>query len=170
MRHLTTKHCGATVDDAMLGTLRRVDRAVCTVPACGGINRIGSRQCVRRGRGTTLRPLQVGDVIPGTLASGVSIRSAQVSTETGVESPERTQAEPDSLPDVDLPGDWTMRVRRLPCRTRVHVPVAFRMRHTRAWSQTLEGMAAKLSGWWKLEEGRTKLLLSEVPEGVNVGF
>ena len=81
MRHITTQHEGTAMDATIVETLRGLDRAVCTGPGCGCIRHVGSRQCHRcgdttvraNGRGTvTLRPLAVGDVIPG--GRGVPLR------------------------------------------------------------------------------------------------
>lgn len=58
--------------------------------------------------------------------------------------------------DVVLPLDF-------PPRTLIYVPVEFRSRHAAAWDKTLKGVAARLPGWCKLEEGRSKLLLMEAP-------
>ncbi|CAK0846886.1 unnamed protein product [Prorocentrum cordatum] len=65
MRPLTTTHAGEALDDGAVAVLRALDRAVCSDPACGGIRRIGMTTCNRCRHSTPLRPLQVGDIVPG---------------------------------------------------------------------------------------------------------
>lgn len=167
MRHLTCTHSGTVLTEEAVTVLRLLDRAVCTETGCGGINRVGVRQCNRCGRGITLRPLRAGDVVPGPRASSAAgpLITSALPTTTG--EGELSQATTLGVrEDVSLPADWCSRVRKLPAQTKPHVPLAFRARHAQAWSFTLEGMALGLPGCCKLEEARSKLLLGEAPQGV----
>ena len=71
--------------------------------------------------------------------------------------------------DVVLPDDFTERIRRLPPYTLVHIPVAQRIKIAIATAECFEGIAADLmKGWGLLEEGRSKLLFSCIPDGAHV--
>ena len=165
MAHFTAKHTGEAISSDGIRVLQLLDRAVCTVPQCGGINRVGSRRCNRCFKSAPLRALQDGDIIPGVLTSGEPVSSQTApARELASSSNAPAQTQPAT---VQLPADWTERVRALPATSKLHVPVQFRARHAAAWNECLEGMAAKDATWCKLEEARTKLLLNHCPEGVS---
>ncbi len=173
MRHLTVRHQGMSLTPVAVDVLRDLERAVCSHHACGALNRIGVRRCNRCDRAVVLRTLQAGDVIPGP--RGTSQPAAAPADDSVMQADD--EAAPDENPhqagqaarsgieDVVLPDDWDQRVRMLPPSSLVHVQISFRRRHAEAWIQTLEGMAAKLPGWCRLEEARTRLLLAEFPRG-----
>ena len=166
MRHLTTMHAGDALSSDAVDVLRLLDRTVCSEAQCGGINRVGVRQCNRCGRASNFRPLQVGDVIPGPRA--VPLPTASQPNEAANSPPDRapaSQASAAIMVDVELPADWLSRVRSLPSNTRVHTPLAFRAKLAQAWALCLEGIEAELPGYCKLEEARSKLLLGECPQG-----
>ena len=73
------------------------------------------------------------------------------------------------LPSVDLPGDFTQRIRALPSNTILHVPASCRLRMISAVAQCWNGMAQGRDDYAQLEEGRSKLLLSPVPQGLECG-
>ena len=98
------------------------------------------------------------DVIPGVLTAHTMPPVPRETDQPATVADDNT---------ITLPQDFTGRIRRLPCRSKLHVPVEFRMKHALAWNQALEGIAAKVPAWCKLEEARTKLLLSEAPEGAD---
>ena len=71
--------------------------------------------------------------------------------------------------DVRLPPGFFERARLIPGATlQVHLPVALRVRLARVWAQTLEGMAADLPGYTRLEEVRSRLLTATPPPGMHV--
>ena len=73
------------------------------------------------------------------------------------------------LPPVDLPGDFTQCIRALPSNTILHVPASCRLRMISAVAQCRNGMAQERDDYAQLEEGRSKLLLSPVPQGFECG-
>ena len=72
------------------------------------------------------------------------------------------------LPLVDLPTDFTQRIRALPSSTILHVPASSRLRMISVVAQCWNGMAQGRDDYAQLEEGRSKLLLSTVPQGLSV--
>ena len=68
---------------------------------------------------------------------------------------------------VDLPSDFTQRIRTLPSNTILHVPASCRLRMISAVAQCWNGMAQGRDDYAQLEEGRSKLLLSPVPQGLS---
>ena len=58
---------------------------------------------------------------------------------------------------VDLPGDFTQRIRALPSNTILHVPVSCRLRMISAVAQCWNGMAQGRDDYAQLEECRSKL-------------
>ena len=68
---------------------------------------------------------------------------------------------------LGLPGDFTQRVRKLPCHTLLHIPISCRLRVLNIMENTLQGMNAGSSSHALAEEGRSKLLLGAVPEGAS---
>lgn len=163
MRHVTHAHANSSIDEAMLHILRGMERAVCVATACGCIRRLGTRQCHRCGQAQPLRPLRLGDIIPG--GRGVPLPSEPSSPPLSTEQP-ASQATLDG--DITLPEGFTSRIRRLPAETQIHIPHELRNRITKVTTTSLEGMAAKLTGWSALEEGRSKLLFSAIPTGAHV--
>ena len=162
MRHLTATHEGTAIDEHMFTLLRGLGRAVCTGPGCGCIRQAGTRQCHRCGQSRALRPLAVGDVIPG--GRGVPLRAAA----DAVQPPANAAAPDGRQGDIQPPVDFAQRVRRLPSHSLVHIPVAAREKICRATQDVWAGMAAGLPGWTAIEEGRTKLLLAGIPSGAHV--
>ena len=69
--------------------------------------------------------------------------------------------------DVQLPQNFTSRIRALPAQTLVHIPIALRARCTKIWAECMEGLRADLPGWSSLEEARSKLLLMECVPGAH---
>ena len=70
---------------------------------------------------------------------------------------------------VDLPSDFTQRIRTLPSNTILHVPASCRLRMISAVAECWNGMAQGRDDYAQLEEGRSKLLLSPVPQGLERG-
>ena len=65
-----------------------------------------------------------------------------------------------------LPSDFTARVRLLSHNTLVHIPISCRLRLCQLTRQAWDGCADGDAQWAALEEGRSKLLLGPVPEGM----
>lgn len=152
MWHLTSMHPGEQLDEAGVRTLRALDRAVCN----------------RCRLSTPLRPLQVGDIIPGP-RTGAPTVSARREAELAERAADTRRSQLDNRRnDVALPMDFTTRIRRLKGGGQTHIPIELRVRHATICAETLEGMAEKLPGWTLLEEGRSKLLLIDPPAGVHV--
>ena len=107
-------------------------------------------------------PPQVGDVIMGPLgAPANSEDTAMVDVDTTA-TPSLTV----DLPAVDLPQDYTQRIRALPSSTILHVPASCQLRTISAVAQCWNGMAQGRDDYAQLE-GRSKLLLSPVPQGLS---
>jgi hypothetical protein len=162
MRHITRSHQGTTLTEGAASTLRLLERGVCCNSACGGFRRLGVRQCNRCGQSTSVRPPAAGDVVPGTLGTRGAASQSQQSTQ----APPPSQHQP-SQSDVQLPADFTRRVRALPPQTLVHTPVAARARCAKVWAECLEGLNEGLPGWSASEEARPKLLLMECVPGAH---
>ena len=160
MRHVTHQHAGSTVDEATCSLFPAIERVTCTAPACGGLRRVGARVCNRCGQASQARPPRVGDIIMGPLGAPVSGEdTTMVDADVNV-TPSLTV----DLPPVDLPGDFTQRIRALPSHTILHVPASCRLRMISAVAQCWNGMAQGRDDNAQLEEGRSKLLLSPGPE------
>ena len=71
------------------------------------------------------------------------------------------------LPAVVRPCDFTQRVRALSSHTMLHVPASCRLRMISVVAQCWKGMAHGRDDYAQLEEGRSKLLLSPVPQGMS---
>ena len=77
-------------------------------------------------------------------------------------------ASPLTSPLVDLPVDFTQRIRALPSSTILHVPASCRLRMISVVARCWNGMAQGRDDYAQLEEGRSKFLLSTVPQGLSV--
>ena len=162
MRHLTVTHEGCAVDDAMLKTLRALERAVCSNSACGCIRRVGTRHCHRCNETRSLRPVALDDIVPG--ARGVPLRQSPIDRpDVPMEQAARTETG-----DILLPADFSERAGKLPANTLVHIPVAIRVRMAKIATLCWEGMAAGFPGWCTLERFRSRLLLGAIPDGAHV--
>ena len=128
MSHIAHQHAGSTVDEATCSLFTAIERVTCTTPACGGLRRVGARVCNRCGQASQARPPRVGDITMGTLGAPVSGEdTTMVDADVNV-TPSLTV----DLPPVDLPGDFTQRIRALPSNTILHVPASCRLRMIRA--------------------------------------
>ena len=45
MRHITHQHAGSIVDESTCSLFTAIERVTCTAPACGGLKRMGARDC-----------------------------------------------------------------------------------------------------------------------------
>ena len=162
MRHLTVQHGNQTITQGLATVLRALDRAICSVPQCGGLRRIGMSQCNSFHSSVAPRPLQVGDIIPGPLAGSIP-RDTGAAAQTNQHGSRTASDE-----DVVLPYRFTERVRLLPRDTNVHVPAEATPRFTRIWARAAEGLADGMPGWSTFEEGRSKLLPAAILQGAHV--
>ena len=64
------------------------------------------------------------------------------------------------LPPVDLPADFTRRIRALPSSTILHVPASCRLRMISAVARCWNGMAQGRDDYAQLEEGPLETLYS----------
>ena len=161
MRHVTHQHAGSVVDEVTCSLFTAIERVTCTAPACGGLRRVGARVCNRCGQA---RPPQVGDVIMGPLGAPVSGEDTVMADAEVNVTPSLTV----DLPPVVLPADFTERIRALPSNTISHVPASCRLRMISAVARCWNVMAQGRDDYARLEEGRSKLLLSTVPQGLSV--
>ena len=164
MRHVTHQHAGSSVDEATCSLFAAIERATCTAPACGGLRRMGARICNRCGQASQARPPRVGDVIMGPLGAPASREDVAMADAEAPTTPSLTV----DLSLVDLPTDFTQRIRALPSSTILHVPASCRLRMISVVAQCWNGMAQGRDDYAQLEEGRSKLLLSTVPQGLSV--
>ena len=132
-------------------------------PACGGLRRLGARVCNRCGQASQARPPQVGDTIMGPLGAPASAEDTIMVDADAAVTPSLNV----DLPLVDLPSDFTQRIRALPSNTVLHVPASCRLRMISVVAQCWNGMAQGRDDYAQLEEGRSKLLLSSVPMGLS---
>ena len=163
MRHVTHQHASSTVDEATCSLFTAIERVTCTAPACGGLRRVGARVCNRCGQASQARPPRVGDIIMGPLGAPVSGEDTTMFDADVNVTPSLTV----DLPPVDLPADFTQRIRALPSNTILHVPASCRLRMISAVARRWNGMAQGRDDYAQLEEGRSKLLLSTVPQGLS---
>ena len=160
----THQHAGSSVDEATCSLFVAIERVTCTAPACGGLRRVGARVCNRCGQASQARPPRVGDVIMGPLGAPVSREDMSMVDADAPATPSLTV----DFPPVNLPADFTQRVRALPSSTILHVPASCRLRMISAVARCWNGMAQGRDDYGQLEEGRSKLLLSTVPQGLSV--
>ena len=166
MRHVTHQHAGSSVDEATCSLFAAIERVTCTAPSCGGLRRMGARICNRCGQASQARPPRVGDVIMGPLGAPSSSEDV-VMADADAEAPVTPSLTVD-LPLVDLPTGFTQRIRALPSSSILHVPASCRLRMISVVAQCWNGMAQGRDDYAQLEEGRSKLLLSTVPQGLSV--
>ena len=164
MRHVTHQHAGSSVDEATCSLFAAIERVTCTAPSCGGLRRMGARICNRCGQASQARPPRVGDVIMGPLGAPSSSEDVVMADTEAPVTPSLTV----DLSLVDLPTGFTQRIRALPSSTILHVPASCRLRMISAVARCWNGMAQGRDDYAQLEEGRSKLLLSTVPQGLSV--
>ena len=112
------------------------------------------------------RPPRVGDVIMGPLGAPVS---REDTTMVDADVPATPSLIVDLSP-VDLPADFTQRIRALPSSTILHVPASCRLRMNQRCGTVLEWHGSGTPTTMpSLTEGRSKLLLSTVPPGLERG-
>ena len=158
MRHVTHQHAGSTVDEATCSLFTAIERVTSTTPTSDDLRHAGARVCNRCGQASQARPPRVGDIIMGPLGAPVSGEdTTMVDADVNV-TPSLTV----DLPPVDLPGDFTQRIR---AHTILHVPASCRLRMISA--PVPQGLSAatevlkRLTLW---EEQRFETLLQRVEE------
>ena len=164
MRHVTHQHAGSSVDEATCSLFAAIERVTCTAPACGGLRRMGARVCNRCGQASQARPLEW---VMSSWAPSALPPVAEDVVMADAETP-ATPCLTVDLPLVDLPADFTQRIRALPSSTILHVPASCRLRMISVVARCWNGMAQGRDDYAQLEEGRSKLLLSTVPQGLSV--
>ena len=73
----------------------------------------------------------------------------------------------DPMPSVEVLKALLLRIRKLPSKTEIHIPVAVRVRHAKILNGVLLRMIAKDVSACYLEEMRSKCLLGMVPKNRN---
>ena len=158
MLHLTSRHCGAAIDENARATLHGLERGICTECYC--LRPFASRTCHRCSCSSPPRDIRVGDCIHGTR------RQERNLEETGVETgPSQTTLR--DLPTGDDRETFFAEVRALAPLTEIHIPMALRDRHAAITADLLERISKQNVDSCFLEEIRTKLLLSPVPKSRN---
>ena len=71
------------------------------------------------------------------------------------------------LPQLQLPSNFTQRIRLLAANTLLHIPSSCRLRMIADTAQCWQGMAGSSDDFALMEEGRSKLLLASVPPGLD---
>ena len=119
---------------------------------------MGARVCNRCGQASQARPPQVGDVIMGPLGLPASGEDAVMTDADAAVMPSLVA----DLPVIDLPSDFTQRIRALPSNTVLHVPASCRLRMISVVAQCWNGMAQGRDDYAQLEEGsfETPVVLS----------
>jgi hypothetical protein len=166
MKHITCCHAGELIDEPLRQLLVAVERVTCTDVHCGGFRRMGSRNCNRCDQATTVRPPQIGDTImgPASTIPGHNVRDH----DEGSAAAARDTGEGASSTRIDaliLPGDFSARVQGLSPHTMVHIPKSSRKRILDITAKLWHGMALGSDTHALAEEGRSKLLLSSIPQG-----
>ena len=161
MRHITLHHTGSVVDEDTCALFVAIERTTCSTPSCGGLRRSGARVCNRCGQATPARPPAVGDIImeppsAPTAADGVA------GAEDGTAAP--LPGARVELPQLQLPTNFTQRIRLLPANTWLRIPSSCRLRMIAATAQCWQGMVRGSDDLALLEEGRSKLLLAPQPK------
>ena len=179
MRHLTTKHAQREIDAPMRATLVALQRCVCTDVACGGFRPVGARRCNRCGVDTRARPPAEGDRIAGPVRPGVELHGdgaigsvdanadAQDALNSDTAGTRTTHADDPVADPIVLPQDWVNRLHRLSSNSLIHVPASKRVPMClitrQCWNRLADGCAV----FSRLEQGRSKLLLAPIPEGLE---
>ena len=160
--HLVHRHAGETVNGPCQSVLAGLDRGVCV--DCGALRPYQSRVCQRCNGSNPPRVARVGDCLLGTRRHE---ESEIDNGETEVSLPGGTTNDEIPLP---TDGEWVQllaRVRKIPGRTEIHIPVSSRARLAEITNKLLRQITSKNISACYLEEIRSKCLLFMVPMGRN---
>ena len=117
MRHITHLHTGSVVDEDTCALLEAIERVTCSTPSCGGLRRSGARLCSRCGMATPARPPAVDDLIMGAFGAPTAEAGAAGAEENDTPPIPTARVE---LPWLQLPENFTQRIRSLPANTLLH--------------------------------------------------
>ena len=162
MRHITIVHAGQHIDSEVLDVLIGLERGVCTGQACGAFVRLGTTRCHHCSESTILRPPCVGDTIQG--AAGSSPQSTDQTQANGQTYASSIDSQSSPIP----PADFTKRIRKLKSNSLIHLPLAHRNLLLRTSIECIEGFSALDPDWSTFEEGGTKLMLTNFPNGCHI--
>ena len=165
MRHIMHQHAGSLVDESTRSLFTAIERVTCTSLACGGLRRMGARVCNRCGQASQARPPQVGDVIMGPFGAPANSEDTAMVDVDVTATPSLTV----DLPAIDLPLDYTQRIRVLPSSTILHVPASCRLRMISAVAHCWNGMAQGRDDYAQLEEGPLETLTFPSPPRLERG-
>ena len=132
MLHMTTRHCGAAIDNQTCSTLHGLERGLCI--NCGCIRASRSPSCHRCSSSAPPRHVKVGDSIQGTRWQERNLDAA------GFER-SLPHADVRSLPTGNDRVLFLSEVRKLPCNTEIHIPVSVRDR----FADILAGLLERIS-------------------------
>ena len=150
--------------------LRCLDRPTCV--ACGTIRSRRCRRCNLCGSGTPLLELRVGDTFRDQDAAASSLA-------TGQQLPQSSQPVPpgEPLDDSPLPNcpirDVVLSDRDKQLLTELRRALAMALprcvvsRYATTWAESLEGAMSGHQSWALLCRYRCRLLLAEIPKGVD---
>ena len=138
MRHITHHHTGWVMDEDTRALFMAIERVTCSTPSFGGLPRSGARVCNRCGQATQARHRAVGDIGMGPLgAPGAAAGVAGAEDGTAAPMP-GSRVE---FPQLQLPTNFTQRIRQLLANTLLHIPFQLPPAHDRRYSAVLAGRA-----------------------------
>ena len=138
--------------------LAGLDRGMCV--DCGGIRPYQPRTCQRCNGNKPPRAIRVGDRILGTRRH----ESAEMEFCLPADSP---PDDVDPMPSAEALHALLLRVRKLPCKTEIHIPTTVRVRNAKIVNGLFLRIIAKDVSACYLEEMRSKCLLGMVPKNRN---
>ena len=169
MQHMGQKHRGLTLLEDRVGQLRCLDRAACT--ACGTIRSQRCRRCNLCGRDTPLRELRVGDTFQdrrqprhqNAVASGTAAgQQLPQSSQPGSPGEPLFRTAPPGTSERDT--QLLIELRRAAAKALSRCVVSG---YAAAWAESLEGSMSGHQSWAVLCHYRYRLLLAEIPKGVD---
>ena len=176
MLHMGQKHSGQRLLSESIGQLRHLDRGACVV--CGAVRSRRCNRCSFCNSRTPLWELRVGDTFQDRQQPGHQ-DVARGSTSSDQQLLQSSQPEPpgEPLDDSPLPNCpirnivLTDRDKQLLSELRrasaVALPRCVVSRHATAWAESLEGGMSGHQSWALLCRYRCRLLLAEIPEGID---
>ena len=176
MQHMGQKHGGQQVLPESVGQLRRLDRAACVV--CGTIRSQRCNRCHFCNSNTPLCELRVGDTFRDRRQPGHQ-NAAPGAAAADQPPPQRSQPVPPGDPLDDSPRPncpirdtvFTERDKQQAAELRrasaMALPRCVVSRYTAAWAESLEGTMSGHQSWALLCRYRCRLLLAEIPKGVD---
>ena len=175
MQHVEQKRGGQVLLEDSAGQLRWLSRQACV--HCGTIRSQRCRRCNSCGFDTLLCELCVGDTFQDRRQPGHQDAAAS-STAAGQHLPQNSQPVPgEPLDDSPLPNCAIRDIVLTDCdkqllselrrASAMALPRFVVSRYATAWAESLEGAMSGHQSWALLCRYRCRLLLAEIPEGVD---